>query len=74
MRKRKWDSYCSGEELFGLPVTQYEGLQQTERELALLSRLYSCARAPCACCLQDHTAHGRRDREAGLAEGRAGCM
>jgi hypothetical protein len=24
-----------------------EGLQQTERELALLNRLYSCARAPC---------------------------
>ncbi|KAK9841874.1 hypothetical protein WJX81_008571 [Elliptochloris bilobata] len=41
VRKRKWDSYASGEELFGLPVTQYEGLQQTEKELALLNRLYS---------------------------------
>lgn len=42
MRKRKWDSYASGEELFGLVITQYEGLQQTEKELALLNRLYSC--------------------------------
>lgn len=25
-----------------MPVTQYEGLQQTEKELALLNRLYSC--------------------------------
>lgn len=43
VRKRKWDSYASGEELFGLVITQYEGLQQTEKELALLNRLYSCA-------------------------------
>ena len=43
VRKRKWDSYSSGEELFGLSVTQYEGLQQTEKELVLLNRLYLCA-------------------------------
>ena len=42
VRKRKWDSYASGEELFGLLITQYEGLQQTEKELVLLNRLYSC--------------------------------
>ena len=42
VRKRKWDSYSSGEELFGLSVTQYEGLQQTEKELVLLNRLYLC--------------------------------
>lgn len=40
VRKRKWDSYKSGEELFGLPATQYEGLESTEQELGLLHRLY----------------------------------
>ncbi len=45
VRKRKWTNYSSGEELFGLPVTQYEGLEQTEKEIAMLDRLYSCA--PC---------------------------
>ena len=43
MRKRKWDSLASGEELFGLPVTLYPGLENTERELSMLNRLYSCA-------------------------------
>ncbi len=42
MRKRKWDSLASGEELFGLPITQYPGLEKTEEELSMLSRLYSC--------------------------------
>ncbi|CAL8466543.1 g6079 [Coccomyxa elongata] len=41
MRKRKWDSLASGEELFGLPITQYPGLEKTEEELSMLSRLYS---------------------------------
>lgn len=40
VRKRKWNSYKSGEELFGLPVTKYEGLETTENELSLLERLY----------------------------------
>ena len=40
VRKRKWDSYKSGEELFGLPATQYEGLESIEQELGLLHRLY----------------------------------
>jgi hypothetical protein len=40
VRKRKWDSYRSGEELFGLPVTKYQGLETTEQELGLLDRLY----------------------------------
>ena len=40
VRKRKWDSYNSGEELFGLPVTRYEGLEAIEQELGLLDRLY----------------------------------
>ena len=49
MRKRKWDSLASGEELFGLPVTQYPGLEQTERELSMLNRLYSCAHTLSIC-------------------------
>ncbi len=43
VRKRKWDNYCSGEELFGLPVTVYEGLEKTEKEIAMLDRLYRSA-------------------------------
>ncbi|PNH08753.1 Dynein gamma chain, flagellar outer arm [Tetrabaena socialis] len=41
VRKRKWENYSSGEELFGLPVTQYPELEQTEREIQMLDRLYS---------------------------------
>ena len=52
VRKQKWDSYSKGEELFGLPVTKYEGLEQTETEIQMLDRLYSYAflsphRFPC---------------------------
>ena len=43
VRERKWDSYSRGEELFGLPVTPYEGLEKCKEEIALLDRLYSCA-------------------------------
>ncbi len=43
VRKRKWDGLASGEELFGLPVTQYPGLEQTQTEIAMLDRLYTCA-------------------------------
>ena len=45
VRKRKWDSYSRGEELFGLTVTKYEGLEKSEEEIAMLDRLYSCASA-----------------------------
>ena len=42
VHKRKWDAYSSGEELFGLPVTEYKGLVETEKEIAMLDRLYRC--------------------------------
>ncbi|KAL4452763.1 hypothetical protein ABPG75_008425, partial [Micractinium tetrahymenae] len=41
VRKRKWDSFSSGEELFGLPVTQYPELERTEEEITMLDKLYS---------------------------------
>ena len=41
VRKRKWESYASGEELFGLPVTLYPELEQTEKEIQMLDRLYN---------------------------------
>jgi len=40
-RQRKWDSYCEGEELFGLPITQYPELEKCKKELELLDKLYS---------------------------------
>ena len=43
VRKQKWDSYSKGEELFGLPITKYEGLEKTETEIQMLDRLYSYA-------------------------------
>ena len=49
MRKRKWDSLASGEELFGLPITQYPGLEKTEQELSMLNRLYSCVPSNLLC-------------------------
>ena len=41
VRKRKWDSLSSGEELFGLQTTPYPELEQTEKEIAMLDRLYT---------------------------------
>eukprot|EP00976_Prorocentrum_cordatum_P089032 1187583-Prorocentrum_minimum.AAC.1 len=41
VRKRKWVNYSSGEELFGLTVTQYPELEKTEQEIQMLDRLYS---------------------------------
>jgi hypothetical protein len=37
VRKRKWDSYSSGEALFGLDVTRFPELEQTEREVRALA-------------------------------------
>jgi dynein heavy chain len=39
-RKRKWEAYSSGEELFGLPVTQYPELYRTQEEIVMLDKLY----------------------------------
>lgn len=41
VRKRKWEAYSQGEELFGLSVTQYPELESTEKEVQMLNRLYS---------------------------------
>lgn len=41
VRKRKWETYSSGEELFGLSVTEYPELETTEKEVQMLDRLYS---------------------------------
>jgi hypothetical protein len=43
VRKRKWENYSSGEELFGLKVTAYPELEQTEKEVTMLERLYTWA-------------------------------
>ena len=36
----KYQTYSGGEQLFGLPVTEYPHLQTTRRELGLLQKLY----------------------------------
>ena len=41
VHKRKYESYYSGETLFGLPHTQYPALKKTESEIELLDKLYS---------------------------------
>eukprot|EP00230_Micromonas_polaris_P000498 CAMPEP_0119208236 /NCGR_PEP_ID=MMETSP1327-20130426/486_1 /TAXON_ID=38833 /ORGANISM="Micromonas pusilla, Strain RCC2306" /LENGTH=4554 /DNA_ID=CAMNT_0007204705 /DNA_START=159 /DNA_END=13823 /DNA_ORIENTATION=- len=40
VRARKWRNYCSGEELFGLPITSYPEMEKTEKEISMLTRLY----------------------------------
>ena len=41
VRKRKWKNYESGEELFGLSITQYPELEKTDKEIAMLDKLYT---------------------------------
>lgn len=41
LRKLIITLYIGGEELFGLPVTEYDELQRIRRELGLLQKLYS---------------------------------
>ena len=40
-KDRKWNTYADGEDLFGLPVTEYPELVKSKKELELLDRLYS---------------------------------
>ena len=41
VRKRRFDSYFSGEALFGLPHQSYPALDETRKEIELLDKLYS---------------------------------
>ena len=41
IRKRKFDSYNSGETLFGLPHQSYPKLVETQKQIELLDKLYS---------------------------------
>jgi dynein heavy chain len=41
IRQRKMESYCNGEELFALPVTQYPELAATDKELKLAGQLFA---------------------------------
>jgi dynein heavy chain len=41
IRKRKFDTYSAGETLFGLPHKEYPQLNETEKEIQLLDKLYN---------------------------------
>jgi dynein heavy chain len=41
VRRRKFDSYYSGETLFGLPHQSYAALDETRKEIELLEKLYN---------------------------------
>jgi dynein heavy chain, axonemal len=41
VNKGKWDNYLSGEELFGLAVTHYPELEDIEKKIQNLDKLYS---------------------------------
>ncbi|XP_054621741.1 dynein axonemal heavy chain 5 isoform X3 [Dunckerocampus dactyliophorus] len=51
---RKFTSCSGGEELFGLPVTEYPELQRIRRELTMLSKLYSLYNAVIASVANYH--------------------
>ena len=39
-KKRRWESYAEGEALFGLPLTRYPELEESQKEIDLLDKLY----------------------------------
>lgn len=41
IRQRKYDSYHAGEALFGLPHQKYPELEQTQKQIELLEKLYN---------------------------------
>ena len=41
IRLRKFNSYNSGEKLFGLPNQSYPDLERTQKEIELLDKLYN---------------------------------
>lgn len=41
MRERKMESYCGGEGLFALPITEYPAILQTQKEIKLADQLFS---------------------------------
>ena len=38
-KKRRWDEYAAGEALFGLPITDYQELTKTKKEIDLLEKV-----------------------------------
>lgn len=68
VKKRKWENYASGEELFGLPITLYPELEQTEKEIQVRSCGYSSKRPP-APWVKGGRGGGRLSAQAGTRGG-----
>merc|ERR1719181_697704 len=40
-KKRRWEEYQAGEALFGLPITDYQELTKTKKDIDMLEKVYS---------------------------------